>query len=58
VAGSFGSVTGTGIKAHHFFAVGLSKNAHFEFDADHEPVTEVGGVALWKFEQGHLFSSP
>jgi hypothetical protein len=28
--------TGTGMKAHHFFAVGLSKRAHLEYDADHD----------------------
>jgi hypothetical protein len=28
--------TGAGMKAHHFFAVGLSKRAHLEYDSDHE----------------------
>jgi hypothetical protein len=28
--------TGAGMKAHHWFAVGLSKRAHLEYDADHD----------------------
>lgn len=27
--------TGAGMKAHHFFAVGLSRQAHLEYDANH-----------------------
>jgi hypothetical protein len=36
--------TGTGIKAHHFFAVGLSKQAHLEYDADHDGFEKRHGV--------------
>lgn len=36
--------TGTGMKAHHFFAVGLSKRAHLEYDADHEGFERRHGV--------------
>ena len=36
--------TGTGIKAHHFFAVGLSKKAHLEYDADHDGFEKRHGV--------------
>ncbi|WP_156795477.1 hypothetical protein [Bradyrhizobium icense] len=36
--------TGTGMKAHHFFAVGLSKRAHLEYDADHDGFERRHGV--------------
>ena len=30
------SLWAVNVKAHHFFAVGLSKLAHLEYDADHD----------------------
>lgn len=36
--------TGGALKAHHFFAVGLSKRAHLEYDADHEGFERRHGV--------------
>ena len=36
--------TGGSLKAHHFFAVGLSKRAHLEYDADHEGFERRHGV--------------
>jgi len=36
--------TGGALKAHHFFAVGLSKKAHLEYDADHEGFERRHGV--------------
>ena len=32
------------MKAHHFFAVGLSKRAHLEYDADHDGFERRHGV--------------
>jgi hypothetical protein len=32
------------MKAHHFFAVGLSKKAHLEYDADHDGFEKRHGV--------------
>jgi len=36
--------TGGALKAHHFFAVGLSKRAHLEYDADHDGFERRHGV--------------
>lgn len=36
--------TGAGMKAHHFYAVGLSKKAHLECDADHDGFETGHGV--------------
>jgi hypothetical protein len=36
--------TGASIKAHHFFAVGLSKRAHSEYDGDHDAFERRHGV--------------
>jgi hypothetical protein len=36
--------TGGALKAHHFFAVGLSKTAHLEYDADHEGFEQRHGI--------------
>lgn len=32
------------MKAHHFFAVGLSKRAHLEYDADHDGFERRHGI--------------
>lgn len=36
--------TGAGMKAHHFFAVGLSRQAHLEYDANHDGFEKRHGV--------------
>lgn len=36
--------TGTGKKAHHFFAVLLSRQAHLEYDADHDGFEKRHGI--------------
>lgn len=36
--------TGGALKAHHFFAVGLSRQAHLEYDADHDGFERRHGV--------------
>lgn len=49
------------MKAHHFFAVGLSKRAHLEYDADHEGFEERHGVThaeLVKRQWQSLGASP
>lgn len=39
--------TGGALKAHHFFAVGLSKKAHLEYDADHDGFERRHGVSAF-----------
>lgn len=36
--------TGAGMKAHHFFGIGLSKKAHLEYDADHDGFERRHGI--------------
>lgn len=36
--------TGGALKAHHFFAVGLSKQAHLEYDANHDGFEQRHGI--------------
>lgn len=36
--------TGASMKAHHFFAIGLSRQAHLEYDPDHDNFERRHGI--------------
>jgi len=53
--------TGASMKAHHFFAVGLPKRAHLEYDADHDGFEQRHGIThaeLVKKQSEALGASP